>query len=257
MPPKRVRTDDVLVSTNHVDTDSVLSSKRICTDWKTQFENLLKNDKPIDPRDALVTLPIGDRCVFSKLSDGSLLYRPAKIVILKTGTGGNITVRNQELHAAGTSGADWQLGSSLISSQCWSPDQYTMIEKITMTQMAKKLKEEVGDCICKVEFTKIPDSAEMGTLIAKGSKLIESSGYSEAEKKKLYKNLFERSLEGEYRIMRGYILRGEDQQTQETETGMIKFIDADIMAEGKYAMRIINLRTIEELTFKNKKYVLK
>jgi hypothetical protein len=249
MSRKRVRSDDVPATA----ASSSSSSSSIA--WRDEFEKLTELPKPDDPRDTQVSIPAGARCDFSKVSVGSLLYRPAKIVVLTVG--GNCNVRNQELHAAGASGADWQLGSSLISSQCWSPDQYTETKKITQTEMALKIKEEVGDCICKVEFTKIPDVAEMAALIAKGSQLIESSGSSDTEKKKLYKKLYERSQEGEYRIMRGYILRGEDQQTQETETGMIRFIDADLMAEGKHSMRVINLRAVKALTFKLIKYVLK
>jgi hypothetical protein len=238
MPPKRARVEE-----------------NVSTEWKEELNKLVTVIKPTDEDDNKVNIQNGHRCDINKIKTGSLLYRPAKIVVLTSGSTCN--VRNQEIHAAGGEGADWSLGSSLISSQCWTPDQFNKIEKITMSEMATKLKEEVGDCICRVEFTKQPDANEMAVLIATGSKLIESSGSSDAEKKKLYKKLFERSQKGEYRIMRGYILRGEDQQTQETETGMIKFIDADLMAEGKHHLRIINLRAIEGLTFKLTKYVLK
>lgn len=84
--------------------------------------------------------------------------------------------------------------------------------------------------------------------------MIEQLYTSEADKSAAYKRLYERTRIGEYRIMRGYILRDEDLSTQETETGMIKFLDADLMAEGKYAQRQVNLRNVQALTFKGVRY---
>ena len=161
-------------------------------------------------------------------------------------------MRNQELHTNGIAGSDWTLGSDLISSQCWSPDQFTGdIKKINRTEMARIIKEEVGDCICKIEFTKQPDPKEMAELIRDGSRLIEESDESEEKKTAQYKKLFDRTQYGEYREIRGYIQRSENQEAQETETGMLKFIDAELVAEGnKFATRLINLRSIDALTLK-------
>lgn len=202
-----------------------------------------------------VSVPDGKRCVSAHLQPDSLLYRPARIVVLQKRTT-DCRVRNQELYAQGEDG-DWTLGTALIDSQCWSPDQYSTVVEVTMTEMARKIKEEVGDCICKVEFTKVPDPSEMAQLLQEGAALIEQSGCSAAEKKKMYKRLHERTSHGNYRILRGYILRAEDQQRRESETGMIKFIDADLMAQGKHCERMVNVRTVKALTLKLVKYVLK
>ena len=51
--------------------------------------------------------------------------------------------------------------------------------------------------------------------------------------------------------MRGYISRSNN---QEAETGMLKFIDAELMVEGKFHIRLINLRNIKVLTFKLDRY---
>jgi hypothetical protein len=205
-----------------------------------------------------VTVRKGQRCDASALQPGSILYRYARIVVLRPGKDGDDTtrVRNQDLHAQGEL-ADWNLDSDLINQQCWSPDQYTNTVHVTMTQMAAKIRDEVGDCVCKVEFTKMPDAAAMADLLRNGSRMIEASGLSDAEKKKMYKQLHARTQHGEYRIMRGYLLRSEDQQLMETDTGMIRFIDADLMAEGKHCERQVNVRTIKALTLKLTKYVVK
>ena len=136
-------------------------------------------------------------------------------------------------------------------------DQYTKIEKITKTEMALKLKEEVGDCVCKVEFYKLPDANEMSNLIKEGSNLIEKSEISEKQKLHAYKKLFERTQKGEYRIMRGYIARSTDQQALESETGMLKFIDAESISKGLISIRQINLMNIQSITYKLVRYELK
>ncbi len=230
---------------------------QVNVDWKTQFNQLINFEKPEDELDCKVTLNEGLRCDYSKIKNGSLLYRPARIIVLeKTGLNGNSRVRNQDLHKEGLDG-DWNLGTDLINKQCWTPDQYTKIEKVSASVLAHKLREEVGDCICKVEFTKSPDLTEMANLIKDGSRLIENSGLPDAEKLKLYKKLYERSQKGEYRIMRGYIIRDEDMQIKQNDTGMIKFLDADILAKGEMAERLINLKNIVSITFKLTKYQLK
>jgi hypothetical protein len=219
------------------------------------FTQLLAHHRPEDVHECQVGVRAGQRCDASVLKPGALLYRYARIVVLET-TDDSARVRNQDLHAQGQT-ADWQLDTKLINQQCWSPDQYTTVVPVTMTQMAANIKEEVRDSICRVEFTKQPDSAVMAELIQQGVAMLDASDLSPSEKKQRIKQLHQRTMEGDYRIMRGYLLRAADQQMQETETGMIRFIDADLMAQGKHCERQVNVRTIKALTFKLTKYVLK
>jgi hypothetical protein len=221
-----------------------------------EFDNLIKINKEQETNHNLITIKDGYRCDPFRIKKGDLLFRPAKIIVLDSSTS-NYNVRNQDIYKAGNSNSDWNLSSELIGTQCWSADQYTKIEKVTMTELAHKLKEEVGDCVCKIEFNKLPDANENAKLIRNGAKLIEESNVSETEKSRMFKKLFERSQVGDYRIIRGYILRSEDQQIRETDTGMIKFLDAELMAEGKYAERLVNVRNIVALTFKLTRYELK
>ncbi len=227
-------------------------------DWKTQFEQLLVIPKPDDPLDCKVEVGPNSRCDSKKVKDGSILYRPARLVVLeKDRDQSHSRVRDQGLHKNGVNGCDWNLGKELIGDQCWTPDQYTKIEKVSSTVLAHKLKEEVGDCVCKVEFTKNPDPVEMARILRDGFRLIENATVSEEEKVKLSKKLYERSQKGEYRIMRGYIVRSEDMKLEQSDTGMVKFLDADLLAKGEMAERMINLRNIVSLTYRLTKYQLK
>lgn len=223
------------------------------------FEALLAVERPNDPFAERVTLQPNHKTDASKIREGMLLCRPARIVVMgknNTGTTATARVRNQDIHAASPGQGDWELGTALIETQCWNADQYTDVRHEPMTAIAAILRDRVGDVICKVEFTKEPAATKMRDLLMKGAAIIEQV-YAHAtptSKAAAYKRLYERTQRGEYRIMRGYILRDADMSTQETETGMIKFLDADLMAQGKYAQRQVNLRNIQALTFKGVRY---
>jgi len=94
--------------------------------------------------------------------------------------------------------------------------------------------------------------------LEEGSKKIEAAAdATPAEKHKAYKELAARLQKGEYRIMRGYIKRSEDMDIQQTDTGMVKFVDADLQAKGEMAERMLNLNNVTALTLSIVKYVLK
>ena len=240
------------------DTETTSRQKRTScssteTDTGKSFDELISIQKP-DHSKYLVKVEPKQRCDPSKLTENSLIYRPAKIVVLSN-DGFIFKVRNQNLYKSGTE-SDWNLDANLISTQCWSAEQYTKVIKLTMTVLASKLKNEVGDCICQVDFFKLPDPKKMTEIIKEGSKLIHESDVSDVKKDQMFKKLYERTCVGEYRVLRGYIARSEDQEAQESETGMLKFIDAEAMARGENCIRLINLRNIQAVTFKLTRYEL-
>jgi hypothetical protein len=221
------------------------------TAFQTIFANLLELKKPEDPFDKQVKIAKSDRCDSSLIKEGMLLDRPARLVVLPNGN-----VRNQDLHKAGVD-SDWNLGAELIAKQCFTADHYTEIKNVNKTQMAGIVKNEIGDSLAKVVFTKAPEANAMGKLLQEGSQLIEANA-SEEEKPKLYKKLWERLQKGEPRIMRGYIKRSEGaMDILETDTGMVKFVDADLVAKGEMPERMLNLNNVTEVTFRLTKYVLK
>ena len=126
---------------------SAPAPKKTKSEIKEQLDALLHIEKP-DHTELKVDVPADKRCDATKLKTNSFVYRPARIQILGNVNTTSVKVRNQDLYTAKVSGSDWDLGSGLISSQCHSADQYTRVEKITMTEMVLFLKEQVGDCIC-------------------------------------------------------------------------------------------------------------
>jgi hypothetical protein len=259
-PPKNNKKKVVLDSDSESDDDDNVNvnPNPVQANWKNEFENLLNINKPEDPLDCKVEINGNARCDPTKIRDGSILYRPARLIVLEKDREKTLSrVRDQGLHKDKVDGCDWNLGKELIGNQCWTPDQYTKIEKVSTTVLAHKLKEEVGDCVCKVEFTKNPEPTEMARILRDGFRIIENSPVSEDEKVKMSKKLYERSQKGEYRIMRGYIVRSEDMKLEQSDTGMVKFLDADLLAKGEMAERMINLRSIQSLTYRLTKYQLK
>lgn len=211
------------------------------------MNKLFEHEKPEDPFDCKVTLKGGDRCDPTKIQTGSLLYRPARLVVLSAE---DMCVRNQDLHDAGED-SDIMVGQNLLRKQCWTPDQYTIVKKVLPKEMQELFMAQVGNCICKVVFNKLPNANEMATLLQEGSQQIEDLEASDAEKHKLYKKLFERVQKGDIRIMRGYVLNID------VATGLVRFLDADLEANAEKPERAFYLQNVLELTLRLTKYVVK
>jgi hypothetical protein len=207
------------------------------------MKKILKLTKPEDPFDCMVSVGINDRCDPTKVKTNSLLYRPARLVVLDSD---KLTIRNQDLYDAGED-ADIMVGQNLIRKQCWTPDQYSTIQKVSPKEMQDLFTNEIGDCICKAVFNKLPNANEMADLLREGSQQIEDLDASDAKKHKMYKKLLVRVQKGDIRIMRGYVLKID------VATGLIKFLDADIEANGE---RGFYLQNVLELTLRLTKYIL-
>lgn len=211
---------------------------------KQVMKKFFENSMPEDPLDCMVELADDERCDPTKIRDGSLLYRPSRLVVSNAKKS---MVRIQELSE---DNSEWNVSENLIAIQCWTADQYTDVKKVSKPEM-EEIIGDVRDCVCKVVFTKMPNANEMALFLREGSQLIESLETTEEEKVKYYKKLFECSQKGEYRIMRGYITKIED-------NGMVQFLDADLEAKGDVsACRSFYIKNIVELTMRLVKYVVK
>ena len=211
---------------------------------KQVMKKFFENSMPEDPLDCMVELADDERCDPTKIRDGSLLYRPSRLVVSNAKKS---MVRIQELSE---DNSEWNVSENLIAIQCWTADQYTDVKKVSKPEM-EEIIGDVRDCVCKVVFTKMPNANEMALFLREGSQLIESLETTEEEKVKFYKKLFECSQKGEYRIMRGYITKIED-------NGMVQFLDADLEAKGEVsACRSFYIKNIAELTLRLVKYVVK
>ncbi len=209
--------------------------------------NIFENKKPEDPFDCKVSVGINDRCDPTKIQTGSLMYRPARLVVLDKD---DMCIRNQDLYTAGED-SDMMVGKNLLRKQCWTADQYSSIKKVSAKEMQEIITNEIGDCICKVVFNKLPNAEEMAELLREGSQQIEDLDANDRTKHQLYKKLYERVQKGDVRIMRGYILN------KNVETGLIRFLDADLEANAEKPERAFYMKNVLELTLRLTKYVVK
>jgi hypothetical protein len=207
------------------------------------MNKIFEQRRPEDPFDCKVSVKMNDRCDPSKIQTGSLLYRPARLVVLSAE---DMCIRNQDLYEAGED-ADITVGQNLLRKQCWTPDQYTNVQKVSHKEMHDLFTNDVGDCICKAVFTKLPNANEMATLLREGSQQIEDLEVTGAEKHKMYKKLFSRVQKGNIRIMRGYVLKID------AATGLVRFLDADLEENSE---RAFYMKNVLELTLRLTKYVL-
>ena len=208
-----------------------------------KMKQFFEQIKPEDPFDCKVTVGDGDRCDPTKVQNGSLIYRPARLIILDAK---DLCLRNQDLYNA-CEDSDITVAPNLLRKQCWTPDQYARTKKVTVKEMQELIMTDIGDCICKVVFNKLPDANDMATLLQEGSQQIEDLETTDAEKHKLYKKLFERVQKGDIRIMRGYVLKID------VATGLVRFLDADLEANGE---RAFYMKNVLEITLRLTKYVL-
>jgi hypothetical protein len=212
-----------------------------------QINKIFELRKPEDPFDCKVSVGINDRCDPTKVKTGSLLYRPTRLVVVDAD---NLTLRNQDLYDAGED-SEIMVGQNLLRKQCWTPDQYTNVQKVSPKEMQELFTNKVGNCICKAVFTKLPNANEMADLLREGSQQIEDLETTDKIKHQLYKRLFERVQKGKIRIMRGYVLN-----IDVATTGLVQFLDADLEANGEKAERAFYVQNVLELTLCLTKYVL-
>ena len=99
---------------------------------KQIMKKFLENSMPEDPLDCMVELQDNERCDPTKIRDGSLLFRPSRLVVLNTEKS---LVRIQELHENNQEHSDWNVSQDLIAIQCWTADQYTDVKKVSKPEM--------------------------------------------------------------------------------------------------------------------------
>ncbi len=143
------------------------------------------------------------------------------------------------------SGFSWSIGGNIVEAETFSPDQYGTTSKVTSTQLAEILTQQVGDTVITVRFTKQAKPEDvLAKLTESGDNLVNI-----VNDKKGGKNLAKSLLVGEERDLVGYVIRPEPL------LGRTKMVDLNITAGGKD--RLVDHRTIKHIIFKGTKYELK
>lgn len=174
-----------------------------------------------------VTLQTDAKCAPSSFRVGDVMSRINYITVVSV-DGDRVTVRD-------TTGFEWSIGNSILENQAYTSNQYTRVEKVTRTELARLLEQDIRDSVFSCAFNKLPNADEQDSILEKADL---STG---AKRKRVAKEL----QVGPERVMHAY---AEDTH----EMGRLPVFDLE--ANGH---RLIDLRTIKWLTFRNTRYELK
>lgn len=174
-----------------------------------------------------VTLVGGARCDTASLRTGDVLSRMNYMTV--------VAIHGDSVHVRDPTGFEWSIKDTILRSQAYASDQYASVEAVTRVELARLLEQDVRDTAFSCSFRKLPNADEQDALLD-GADL--STG---VKRKRVAKAL----QQGPERVMHGYI---EDTH----ELGRLPVFD--LVAN---AHRLVDLRTLAWLTFKNVRYELK
>lgn len=136
------------------------------------------------------------------------------------------------------SGFSWTIGEDIIENECEPAFECEGTENMTQTQLVDLLLTEARGCVVEVRFTK----KQTPERILQQLSGTDVSSMSKAAAKKFASQL----LIGEERVLVGYVI-GTDM------SGRIKMVDLNI--SDKNNVRLVDPRTLSEVTLRKKKYV--
>ena len=184
-------------------------------------------DQANDTRSKQVSLETDAKCAPEHLKAGDVLSRMNYITV--------VSVNRDTFTVRDTTGFEWDIGRTVLQKQAYTSNQYTKVEKVTRVELARLLEQDIRDSVFSCCFNKMPNADEQDTMLENADL---SSG---AKRKRIAKDL----QVGPERIMHAY---AEDTH----ELGRLPVFD--IEANGH---RLIDLRTLKWLTFRNTRYELK
>ena len=186
-----------------------------------------KDADATDTRSKQVKLSANAKCSPKDFQVGDVLSRINYITV--------ISVDDDSVEVRDTTGFQWTIGKSILENQAYTSNQYTRVEKVTRTELARLLEQDIRDSVFSCAFNKLPSADEQDAIL-------ESADLSTgAKRKRVAKDL----QVGPERVMHAY---AEDTH----ELGRVPVFDLE--ANGH---RLIDLRTIKWLTFRNVRYELK
>lgn len=168
----------------------------------------------------------------SDINEGEWLSRISYIKVLSR--------VDDEFRVANESGFEWVISTAIIENECQSSSQYTEEKKTNQSELSRLLLEETRGSVVSVSFTKKQTPARVVNMLAD----IDTSLMSAKEMKTFASSL----LVGEERHLVGYVVSCDPY-------GRIRMIDLKV--EGSNRMRLVDPRTLSNVTFRGVKYTKK
>ena len=163
------------------------------------------------------------------LKEGDWVSRVSYMKILAH-EGGSFQVVNE-------SGFKWEIGENIVLNECQPGFGYDDKKKVSRTELTRLLVEDTYGAVVTLNFTKKQTPARVIEMI----EAADMSKMNKTQKKKFAESL----MVGEPRALIGYVI-GSDQN------GRVRMIDLNV--EGKNRARLVDPRTLENVTFKGVSY---
>ena len=176
------------------------------------------------PRKRVMATPKMDA---SQLKAGDFLSRISYMRV-KSLQGDNVEVENEH-------GFSWSISKSILEAECTTAHQYSKTEKVTRTELARILEQDVRDAVFSCCFNKLPSADDQEKALAAAD--LSTS----AKRKRVAKELGV----GPERIMYAHIVDTH-------ELGRVPVYDLEAKGE-----RLVDLRTLKWIVFNNVKYEVK
>ena len=123
----------------------------------------------------------------SKLKVGDIMSRVSYMKVVSI-DGDSVVVRNEK-------GFQWSISKGVLEAEARSSSQFSKTEKVTRTELARILEQDVRDSAFCVTFNKLPDASDQEAVLA-GADLS-----TPAKRKRVAKEL----AVGKERVLHGHI----------------------------------------------------
>lgn len=224
---------------------------------RTDDPDLLLLEKLIEPptvvpdaRDTEMPADMLGLCDASRLEEGSILYRCARLVVMRRDGPEHLLVRDMDQPASVV-----RVEHKMLEAQCYAPDHYKgEPKKITKKQLKTLLQTNVGENVVKIVYTSTPSADAVTSAIIQGARIIDTKVTAPTRKVARMKQLLVEAHRGSVEVLRGFLV------SENEAKGVYCFVDADELAKGKHpkeAQRQIPVNNIMSLTLKNAKFVVK
>ncbi len=136
-------------------------------------------------------------------------------------------------------GFEWTISKNIVENECEPPFQFRLskVEKVTQTELARILLEETRGAVVSLNFTKKQTPERVLEMIGESNMDLMPA----REKKKFAASL----MVGELRHLVGHV-------TGIDVSGRIKMVDLNI--EKAYKIRLVDPRTLKDVTFRGVRY---
>ena len=160
-----------------------------------------------------------------------------------------VDVQGDSVRVKNEKGVEWSVSKSIVEAEFNFAGSFSVEKRVSLTELENIFKTAVGSNVFEVVFTKKPDPAV-------GVAEIDKAQWEKATKKRKV-DIVKGFLRGQERTLTGRLDHDAYAKDGTDDTlGRMKVVDLKV--EGsKNNRRLVDLRTVKQLTVGNVKYIVK